>query len=81
MAAIGLLGFCKNILTLDTVRGLVTVSGPNFVSIGQTIAQIWRLVDFSKWRLLANLDLFCDHLDQPVRVFDSSFDNMQVFVF
>jgi len=46
MAAIGLLGFCKNIITLDTVRGLVTVSGPNFVLIGQTIAQIWRLVDF-----------------------------------
>ena len=65
-----------------------------FRMIGQTVEEIWRFLDFSKWRPSAMLDLLSTCLDNPQRVFGSiyhsvkfgwnrcsSFINMQVVIF
>ena len=70
------------------------VTMPNFVSIGQTVAQISPFFDFSRWRPSAILHLFYACLDHPRRVFGGlchcvkfgynrcgSFDNMLVLIF
>jgi len=31
-------------------RGSKCVTTPNFVAIGQTVAEIWLFFDFSKWQ-------------------------------
>ena len=65
-----------------------------FFLIGETVAEIWRFLDFSKWRLCAILDLLCTRLHHPRRVFGgvyhcvkfgwnrySTFNKMQVLIF
>jgi len=50
----------------------VRVIMQNFVLIGQTVAEIWRLFDcifFSNWRSSAIFDSFCARLDHTRRVF------------
>jgi len=67
---------------------------PNLVEIGQTAAEIWRFLDFSKMAADAILDLHCVCSDHPRRAFGglyhcakfgwnrySSFDTMQVLLF
>jgi len=52
-----LLFFKKLIFKLQVwCRESVCVILENFVAIGQTAAQIWRLFDLSKWRPFAVLD-------------------------
>jgi len=46
-------------------RGSICVIVPNFVMIGQSIAEIWPSSDFSRWRLSAILDLLYAYLDHP----------------
>jgi len=36
----------------------VTVGLPNFVAIDQTVPEIWRFIDFSKWGPSTIFDLF-----------------------
>jgi len=65
-----------------------------FRMIGQTVAEIWRFLDFSKCRPSAMMDLLPTCLDNPQRVFGSIyhsakfgwnrcsiFNNMQVVIF
>jgi len=48
--------------------GIVFVMA-NFVTVGQTNAEIWELIDFSKWWLSAAiLDLLYTCRDHPRRV-------------
>ena len=68
---------------------------PNFVQIGQGVAEIWPCLFFSRWRPSAILDLLYACLDHPRSVFwwslslckiwfesvQYSFDNMQVLIF
>jgi len=45
------LGFLKfQILTVARLKRSNCVNLPNFMAIGQTIAEIWRFFDFSRWR-------------------------------
>jgi len=67
---------------------------PNFMLIGQTVAELWRFLDFFfKMAFICYLDLLYACLNHPRRVFAgvchcaefgrirrSSFDNMQVLV-
>jgi len=67
---------------------------PNFVKIGQSVAEILRFFNFSKWRPSVILDLFGAYLDNPHWVlmglyhsakfgYDrwSSFYNMNISIF
>ena len=67
---------------------------PNFAKIGQTAAEIWRFINFPRWRPSAILDWFYACWDHPRRVlgglcdcakFDcnwcSNFDSMQILIF
>jgi len=67
---------------------------PNFVSIASTFAEIWPIIDFSRWRPSAILDLLYVYSDHPRRAFVglchcaksgwnrcSSFDDMPVLMF
>jgi len=76
-------------------RGLRFITVPNFIKIGQSIAEILRFfIVFSRWRPSAILDLLGEHLDYPRRVLGdlyhcakfgydrcSSFNNMSVSIF
>ena len=76
-------------------RGSNCVIVPNFVAIGQAVAEMWRFFSiFPRCRPSAILDLLCVCLDHPQRAFGglyhcgkfcwnrcSSFDNMHVFRF
>jgi len=49
MAAAAVLDFHNlKLLTVDASRGSGCVTTPNFVAIGQIVAEIWRFFDFSK---------------------------------
>jgi len=75
--------------------GPICASMPNFIKIGQTVAEIWRFNGFfSKWRPSAILDLSGAHWDHPQRLLAdlyrcakfgwnrcSTFDNMKVLIF
>jgi len=52
-----------------TVSRSKCVTVPNFVAIGQTVADIWRVIDFPRWRSSAILDLWCVCSDHPQRSF------------
>jgi len=67
---------------------------PNFAKIGQTVLEIWRIFDFSRWRPFAILDLFYACSDLPRGIFGglcdcakfgcnrrSNFDSMQILIF
>jgi len=67
---------------------------PIFAKIGRTVPEIWPILDFSRWRLSAILDLFYACWDHPQRVFGglcdcancgcyrrSNFDSMQILIF
>jgi len=70
MAAAAILEFQKcKILTVFPCRGPICVNLPNFIKIGQTVAEIWRFNCFSKWRLSAILDLSGAYWDYQRRVF------------
>jgi len=67
-------------------RGPICITKPNFIKIGQTVAEIWRFNGFfSKWRPSAILDLSGAYWDHPRRLHDwnhcSTFDNMKVLIF
>jgi len=57
------------ILTASTVWGPRCIIVPNFVQIGQTIADIWPFFDISWWQPTAILDLLYACLDHPRSVF------------
>jgi len=72
----------------------IYVSMPNFIKIGQTVAEIWRFNGFSKWRRSAILDLSDAYWDHPRRLLGGlyrcakfglnrcgTFDNMKVLIF
>jgi len=59
------------ILTVDTLEGGMCVILPNFIKIGQTVAEIWRFNGFfSKRRPSAILDLLGAYWDHPRRPLD-----------
>jgi len=72
MAAAAVLDFQKlGILTADPLYGVICVTVPNLIKIGQTIAEIWRFnVFFSKWRPSAILDFLGAYWDHPRRPLD-----------
>jgi len=61
------LGFLKsqNFYWLLGPRGSRCISVPNFVKIGESVANILRFYDFSRWRPSAILDLCGVYLDHP----------------
>jgi len=67
MAAAAILDFQKlDILTVDPLLGSSMRHQPNFIKIGETVADIWRFnVFFSKWRPPAILDLLGAYWDHP----------------
>jgi len=52
------LGFLKVRIFNCRFGGPMCASKPNFVLIGQTVAEIWQFFNFSRWRPSAILDLF-----------------------
>jgi len=79
---------------LTRLVGTRHISMPNFVQIGQSVAEILRFFDFSRWRPSAILDLFGAYLDHQQWVFwglyhsakfgydrCSSFYNMNISIF
>jgi len=85
--------FFKSEMLKKWSKGSISVIMPNFVAIGQIVAQIWRLFDFSKMVAVRHL-AFVMCLDHRRRAFVglhhcakfgwnrySSFDNMQVLIF
>jgi len=42
-------------LMVGTVRGSMCIIVTNFVAVGQTVAEIWRLFDFSKMAAVRHL--------------------------
>jgi len=51
-------------------RSYITV--PNFVEIGQTVAEIWRFFSiFRRWGLFAILDLLCAGSVHPLMAFSA----------
>ena len=92
MAATAILDFQKfKFYPLIRLKDPICVSLPNFIKIGQSVAEIWRIFDFSRWRPSAILDLLLGYWDRPRRVLGglyhcakncwnrcTGFDNMQV---
>ena len=79
---------------LSPVGGPICVTIPNFIKIGQTIAQIWRFNFFFKRWPSAILDLSGAYRDHPRRLLGGlyrcakfgwnrcrTFDNMKVLIF
>ena len=95
MAAAAILDSQKfEILTIVRCKRPIYVSVPNFIKIGQTVAEIWRFNGFSKWRRSAILDLSDAYWDYPRRLLGGlyrcakfglnrcgTFDNMKVLIF
>ena len=51
MAAAAILDYCNfRFLTVGTLKSANCINVPNFVEIGQTVADIWWFFDFSSWR-------------------------------
>jgi len=84
----------RNFIYRSDRKSHVCVSMPHFVPIGQTFAEIWPIIDFSRWRPSTILDLFYVYLDHPQRAFVglchyakcgfnrcSNFDGMPVLIF
>jgi len=71
MAASGHLGFLNsgNPDLLATSREPMCIIALNFVKIGQTVAEITRFFNFSRWRPSAILDVFAAFLDHPRNIF------------
>ena len=52
MAAAAILDFQKfNFYRLIRLVDPICVSLPDFIKIGQSVVEIWRIFDFSRWRL------------------------------
>ena len=79
---------------MDLFRRPMCIKVPNFVSIASTFAEIWPIIDFSRWRPSAILDLFYMYSDHPRSAFVdlchcakfgwnrcSSLDDMPVLMF
>jgi len=95
MAAAAILVFEKlKILTICPLQGTNLISMPNFVKIGQTVAEIWRFNGFFKMAASAILDLSGVYWDHPRRLLGSLYrcakfglnrcstiDNMKVLIF
>ena len=65
MAVAAILDFQKfNFLPLIHLVDPICVSLPNFIKIGQSVAEIWRILDFSRWRLSA-MSVSYTHLTLP----------------
>jgi len=47
----------------------ICVSMPNLMPIGRTFAEMWPILNFSRWRPSAILDLCYVYLNHPRRVF------------
>ena len=57
MVVAGILDFQKfKFYRLLRLVDPICVSLPNFIKIGQYVSEIWRIFDFSRWRLSAMLD-------------------------
>ena len=84
----------SNFYRLIRLRYPICESLPNFIKIHQSVAEIWRIFDFSRWRPFVILDLLLGYLNRPRRVLGglyhcakncwnrcTGFDNMQVLWF
>ena len=58
----------QNFYWLTESRGPRCLTVPNFIKMGQTVFEISRFFDFSRWRPSAILDLFRAYSDHPQRV-------------
>ena len=64
----------------ERFRESVCIVVKYFVPIGQTVAQIWRFLDLSKWRPSAILDFINSKFYQPISFIGTQYVIMRNFM-